>query len=418
MGTVAFLRNYHIAKYLSKYFDSSDLISIKDISIPLADIIPNDFITEHRVLNFDYRNFGNLISSKNNNIRNKTNAKSNSRKVRFIRKIIDNFPVNTILGEGGILYIINGTLRGIKLVRNKKITHIYSSFRPVADHIIAYNLKLLFPSLNWTSDFRDPPVVKSPDAGMFYKLQWWFLEKLLSRSNQVIGVSDGVSESIKKVYPNTKTLKNGIYDLFKQEESKYDKFTLSFTGSLYPVLQNPKILFTVLKSLLDKNTISKNDFQLIYAGKDVDFWNDMVREYSLEDISINKSEVSLHDSIQIQGKSHINLIFSWSDNHRKGILTGKLYEYLNTDNPIFAFINGDTDTEFERIFDNINAGYVFYNNDKEKIEKQISELFSQWKNKGKIEFSYNENEIKKYTWENRTKQLMDLILNPNPNDER
>ena len=418
MGTVAFLRNYHIAKYLSKYFDSADLITIKNISIPLSDKIPNDFINEHRVLNFDYRNFGNLISSKNNNIRNKANAKSNSRKVRVIRKILDNFPVNTVLGEGGLLYIINGTLRGIRLVRNKKITHIYSSFRPVADHIIAYNLKLFFPDLNWTADFRDPPVVKSRNASLFYKLQWWFLYKLLSKSNQVIAVSDGVSEPIKMAYPNTKTIKNGIYDLFKQEKSKYDKFTLSFTGSLYPVLQNPAILFAVLKTLLDKNTISKDDFQLIYAGKDADNWNEMIREYSLEDISINRREVSLQESIQIQGKSHINLIFTWSDDHRKGILTGKLYEYLNTGNPIFAFVNGDTDTEFERIFDNINAGYVFYNNDKEKIENQISELYSQWKNKGRIDFSYNENEIRKYSWENRTKQLMDLIFNPNQNDEK
>jgi len=410
MGTVAFLRNYHIAKYLSKTFDSTEVITIKNISIPLKDSIKNDFAKVHRVLNFDYRNFGNLISS-NTELRNKTNAKSNSLKVRIIRKLFDSFPLNTIIGEGGLLYIINGTIRGIKLVKRRKITHIYSSFRPIADHVIAYNLKRIFPRLNWTADFRDPPVSKSSSSGFFYEFQWWFIKKLLSRANTVTTVSDGVTEILDRVHPETKTLRNGIYNVFDiDEDKKYPKFTLSFTGSLYPRFQKPGILLKAIAELLKKNIISKDDFQLIYAGKDNGFWNDLVKKYSLQSISVVKGEVSLHDSISIQKKSRINLIFSWSDTDRKGILTGKLYEYLDTGNPIFTFINGDKDVEFETIFKNINTGFVFYNNDGEMIKRQIIRFFSQWKETGKLDFSYNKTEIEKYTWEYRTKELLDIIF--------
>lgn len=408
MGTVAFLRNYHIAKYLSRHFNSSHLITIKNVSIPLKDEIQNNFIQEHRVFNYDYRNLGNLLSSKNNDIRNKTNSKSSSWKVKFVRNILDSFPTNTLFGEGGLFYIINGTIKGIKLIRNNNITHLYSSFRPIADHIIAYNLKGIFPRLNWVADFRDPPVNAIDKSRFYQKTQWWFVNKLLSKASSITTVSDGVSSAFGKV--KSITIKNGIYRLFENKYNlKYTKFTISFTGSLYPNLQKPEILFRALKELSQKGFINVDNFQLIYAGKDSTIWNNLIKEHSLINLSIDKSEVSIEDAIEIQNKSHINILFSWSNQKAKGILTGKLYEYLATGNQIFAFINGEKDIEFESVLRNINAGFVFYNNDIDSIQKTIEKLFDEWKDKGEILFKYNQIELNKYSWENRIKELEELF---------
>ncbi len=410
MGTVAFLRNYHIAKFLSKHFTSSHLITIKNTTIPLKDKIPNDFIEEYRVFNFDYRNLGNILSSPKSNIRNKTNENSTSWKVKVIRKLIDSFPTNILFGEGGLLYIINGTISGIKIIHTNDISHIYSSFRPISDHVIACNLKILFPSINWVADFRDLPVSKSAKHSLFSKFQWWFIKKLVSRANLVTTVSDGVTEGVKYAKSDAKTLRNGIYDLFKNKSiKKYTKFTLSYTGSLYPRLQKPEIIFQSISDILKEQKISKDRIQLIYAGKDAGIWNELVSKYFLEDISVIKNDISLSDSIMIQKKSHINIIFSWSEVNKKGVLTGKLYEYLTTGNPIFSFVNGDRDKEFENTFEKLNAGFVFYNNDINKISDTICKLYNQWNDQGKINFSYNDSELKKYSWDNRIKQLMNLI---------
>lgn len=410
MGTVAFLRNYHIAKYLSRLFDSSHLITIKNISIPLRDDIPNDFIEEHRVFNFDYRNLGNLMSSPKNDIRNKTNTKSTSGNVKFIRKILDSFPTNLLFGEGGLLYIINGTFKGIKLVKKNNITHLYSSFRPIADHVIAYNLKTIFPHLNWIADFRDPYIDESRNHVYQKKLQWWFLNKLLSKANKVITVSDGVTSVIKKAKENTYTFKNGIYRIFDfRNESKFNKFTLSFTGSIYKEFHKPDFLFKALKLLHEKNKINSENFQIIYAGKDGLIWDEWISKYELDALSVNLSEISLIESLKVQFKSNINILFSWSNEEVTGLLSGKLFEYLSTGNPIFTFINGGKDQEFEDIFKELHAGFVFYNNESENIANQIFHFYHEWKTFGYVDFNYNELIEKDFSWESKLIELKDLI---------
>ena len=410
MGTVAFLRNYHIAKYLSNSFDSSHLITIKNISIPLKDVIPNDFITEHRVWNFDYRNFGKLFSSNKTDLRNKINAKSDSRKVIFFRKIMDSFPTNILLGEGGLLYIINATVKGIKIIRKNQITHIYSSFRPMADHIIAYNLKLFFPNLNWIADFRDPPVDESRNNVFFKNLQWWFIKKLALKTNKVIAVTDGVKNNLQKSIPDVTTVKNGIYNLFDfNKEEKYNKFTVSYTGSIYQNYQKPDVFFEVLKKLLSGKKINKNNFQLIYAGKDSLIWNNWISKYGLEDLSIDRSELSLFEAIKLQQKSHINLLFSWSNNKIDGILCGKLFEYFATGNPIFALINGTKDNEFENIFKELNAGFVFYNHDFDKIAGKTLEFYNEWIKTKQLNFKYHTDNVNKYSWQNKIAELKQFL---------
>lgn len=409
MGTVAFLRNFSVAKHLSKLFDSAHLITIKNISLPLKDNIEVDFIEQHRVFNFDYRNLTSLLSKNNKDIRKKANEKTNSSSIKFLRKILDSFPTNVLFGEGGFLYIMLGTIKGISLVKTHKITHIYSSFRPIADHVIAYNLKLLFPKLNWIADFRDPPIDDNRESVYLKKLQWWFIKKLLSKSNSITTVSDGVNQALP--LKNTHTIRNGIYQLFNSVQvEKHNKFTISFTGSIYPDLHKPDVLFSALDTLLENKIINANKFQIVYAGKDSAIWNSWVRKYNIQDLSVDMSEISLLESIKLQHNSHINFLFSWSGRKIKGLLSGKLFEYLATGNPIFSLINGPKDEEFENVFEDLNAGFVFYNDeDNAKISKIISSFYKEWINSGNLDFSYNQEKLYSYSWENSINKFKELL---------
>ncbi len=410
MGTIAFLRNYHIIKHLSRHFDNTHIITIKNISIPLKVEIPVDFAQIHRVFNYDYRNLGNLLSSKKNNLRKKTNSNSNSWKVKFIRRFLDSFPTNVIFGEGGLLYIINATIKGIKIIRKNQVTHIYSSFRPAADHIVSYNLKLFFPNLKWIADFRDPPVDENRNNVFFKNIQNWFFKKLMKKANIVIAVTDGVKDSILKYRPETITLKNGIYQLYNvDDKSEFKKFTIAYTGSLFLNLRKPEKLFEVLQRLLSENKIDETSFQLIYAGKDCSIWDKWIEEYNLGKISNNLGELSLPEAIRLQNKSHINILLTWSGTKQKGLLTGKFFEYLAAGKPIFTFIKGVKDDEFESILTELNAGFVFYDNDSEKIEKTLLHYYNEWQKSGKINHVFNKEKLDEYSWENRISQLINII---------
>lgn len=409
MGTVAFLRNYTIAKHFSRLFNSSHLLTIKNISLPLKDNVEIDFIEQHRVFNFDYRNLSSLLSKNNKDIRKKANEKTNSNSIKFLRKVLDSFPTNILFGEGGFFYIISGTIKGISLVKNHKITHIYSSFRPIADHVIAHNLKLLFPKINWIADFRDPPIDENRDSVYLKKLQWWFIKKILSKANSVTTVSSGVKDALP--IKNTYTIRNGIYKLFDDiKVNKYKKFTISFTGSIYPELHKTDILFSAINFLLSNKIIDTENFQVVYAGKDSAIWNKWVTKYNIKELSVDMSEISLFESIKLQHKSHINFLFSWSGRKIKGLLSGKLFEYLATGNPIFSLINGSKDEEFENIFKELNAGFVFYHGeDNTRIKKTISSFYDEWLNTRKLNFKYNQDKLYSYSWENSINKFKELL---------
>jgi hypothetical protein len=411
MGTVGFLRNYFISKCFSKIFEKIFIISVKNITIPSKDYIPVDFAEIFRVYNFDYRNLMNLVSGNKKDLRKNINAGSNSNFVSFLRKIIDSFPFNSLIGEGGLFYIINGTIKGLRLIKKNHITHLYSSYRPIADHIIAFNLKLIFPNLRWIADFRDLPV-DNYRKNVFYPGFHNFIYKLIfSKTDHVICVSEGLSYNLKAICTKPLVIRNGIYGLFpKNTPEKFDKFTISYAGSLYQQLRDPAILLKSVKELMSDNLIDSSKFQIVYIGKDSQLWQKWIDENEIMDISITHGELKLNNSILIQNKSHINLILTWSDKNQKGIITGKFYEYLNTGSPILCLINGSLDEEVENIYNELNAGSVFYNGEKEILKKWILDLYSEWVQTGKIEFKYNQENLSNYSWENKTEELKNILF--------
>lgn len=407
-GTVAFLRNYHIAKYLKPYFNKINIIALKNIPLPLKDDIEINEEQIHRVANFDYRNIGKIISHKKD-LRKKANEFTNKKRVKITRFFLDSFPFNILIGEGGLIYIIAATLKGISLIKSEKVTHVFSSFRPIADHIVAYNLKLLFPDLIWVADFRDPPVTGKIKFPLISGLQTKLIKKILSKSNIVLSVSDGVKNSLKKYVENSITFHNGIYKLFDTGKTHFNKFTIAYTGSLYPKYQDPSPLFAAIHSLISKNLLDINSFQLIYAGKDSSIWQKFSEENGLNYISVIMQEVSLSESVKIQAQSHINLLLTWTEKNHTGIITGKFYEYIATKNPILAIVNGERDNEIDGLFKELNCGKVFYPGEIEKLESFILDYYIQWQKYGKINFTPNENELKKMEWDNQIKKLIDLL---------
>lgn len=410
MGTVGVLRNIMMHNCFSGIFDRVFAISIRNISIPASTRLIDENTKVYRVFNWDYRNIMNLFSGKNKDFRKNVNAGSESFTVRFFRQVVDSFPFNTIIGEGGLFYILAATFKGIYLIRKNGITHIYSSFRPVSDHIIAYNLKLIFPKLLWIADFRDLPVDMYRTNAFFPAFQWKFIRILMVKADLRTTVSAGLKRILDKNAGKTELIMNGIYNIYKPHKiEKNHKFTVLYTGSLYKKYGKPTMLLEVIHSLLDEQRISKSNFKLVYAGKDSLIWNDWVDQYRLNDISLDLGEIDFPDSVQYQFSSHILLLITWAGEKHTGILTGKIFEYLATDNPILALVNGKKDPEIEKILYDLNAGEVFYEGDKNEIGQFILKHYKEWKKTGKTLYTPGSDKYYEYTWNNRKNQIKRML---------
>lgn len=321
--------------------------------------------------------------------------------VNYLLRLLDAFPFNLILGDGGIIYIFLGYRLAVKMVKKEKITHVFSSFRPYSDHAIAWLLKWRFPHLHWIADFRDLHIDPSRPLLWFPTLQRWFNQKILQRADLLTTVSEGLARQLRFFHSEVYVLRNGIdphYRIAENDQPVGSKFVITYTGSLYPGFQNPALLFEAIYNLLQKGLLAAADVQLVYAGKDGDFWQKELNLWNLATIAMDKGMLPLHAARQLQQQSCLNVLLSWATPDMQGILTGKLYEYLAARKPILALVEGAKDPELEQILEQTQSGRVFYDDGLPELEIFILTAYRDWQKTGGKMLLNPLDKLQSFTW--------------------
>lgn len=397
-----------MAEQLSRHFKHSFLITIKNKPYTLDESPNTDFVERYEVSNYDYRWLFRQLSF---GMVSKTRSYKSYLFTQFLIRLADSYPFSLLIGEGGWLYIQNAVKLASKMIREQKITHIYSSFRPTADHVIASKLKRKFKHLIWIADFRDLPVDDNRKNTFFPGYQDQYYHGLLKHADWVLTVSEGLKKRLDAYHEKVLLVRSGLYKSLKTIDLKQiqEKFTMVYTGSIYKEHQDLRTLFSALKSLLDQHLINPEKFQLVYAGMDKYWWEKQLREHRLEKIGDTKEFLTLSDSVQLQHNSHINILLSWSGPYTTGVLTGKLFEYLAAGKPILCVVNGIQDTEIETLFRETNAGKVFYTTQEYLIREWVLDLYHSWVETGQVPFIMNKEAIEKLDWEMTTQSIIEKI---------
>jgi glycosyltransferase involved in cell wall biosynthesis len=297
-------------------------------------------------------------------------------------------------------WIKNGYEKLKKDIKNNKYDIMISSYAPVDAHLLALKLKSLNPSLKWIADFRDEmslnPFLSDKVRKRYKKIE----TKILKNADAVITVSKPLLDEFRNLSENKnlkfKEIRNG-YD-FELEDNNYknDIFTITYTGNFY-AQRNPNNFLIALEKFIEKNNVKVN---VKFVGVKTHFnIPDGLKKY----INIYP-QVSHEESIEFMKKSDVLLLIH-PTNGRKGIYTGKLFEYLACLKPILALV--DENDVAADLIRKCNAGYVSDNNNIEKIEKIIEKLYVEWKEDYVRE--YNIDEIKTHHRKNQVKLLENLI---------
>jgi hypothetical protein len=103
-------------------------------------------------------------------------------------------------------------------------------------------------------------------------------------------------------------------------------------------------------------------------------------------------------------KSTLLLITNFPNESSKGIIPGKIFEYLATGKQIISF--GPNDADVSKILEETQAGKHFSYNDSESIKRFILEKFELWKNGNLLENTQN---IEQFSRKNLTKKLAEIL---------
>ncbi len=294
---------------------------------------------------------------------------------------------------------------------------------PHSMHLIGLGLKKEFPNLKWIADFRDPwteisyykhlKLTKKSDkkhrelekkvfenADITLATSYSDAENFAKKGAKSVCITNGFDEDVKSLSREVVKSTNPS-DNFTT--SQLHKFTLSYIGVLEQ-LRNPEILWEVLENLVIKNPDFSEKFELKLVGRIDDKILNRIKNLELRKSVRNLGYLSHEKAVSEMQNSDILMMTNFPDESSKGIIPGKIFEYLATGKQILSF--GPKDADVAKILEKTQAGKHFSYTEKETLEQFILEKFAIW-NSGKQENKTSN--IEEFSRKNLTRKLSEIL---------
>ena len=283
---------------------------------------------------------------------------------------------------------------------------------PHSMHLIGLGLKKQL-NIKWIADFRDPwtridfytnlLLTKSADK-KHHKLE----KEVLEQADRLIVVSETMKrEFIESTAQNIVVIPNGYDedDIINDPVDIDPKFSIVYTGILNQA-REPKELWKVLTELINENKDFADNLELVFIGKTDYSIIENISAHKL-DKHFRKTDFMPHDQIiQYQRKAQLLLLPLNNSPNAKGIVTGKIFEYLAARRPIIAI--GPIDGDAAAILNETNSGRIFDFNDSVNLKEYIIELYEKYRTG---DLKVNSVKIEKFSRKNLTSELVKVINN-------
>jgi hypothetical protein len=293
-------------------------------------------------------------------------------------------------------------------ISKHNITTIITTGPPHSLHLIGLGLKQKH-KLKWIADFRDPWTqigyheklrLSKRSREKHLKLE----EKVLSEANHIITTSFTTKAEFEKKTSRPITVITNGYDILNQSEVPLDlHFTFSHIGSLLSG-RNPKNLWLVLGELAAENSNLARDLKIKLVGAVSDEVVLSMKEFGLGIHLEISGYVSHKEALKTQQSAQVLLLIEINSEETKGIIPGKLFEYMAAKRPILAV--GPPEWDVEKILKETSAGSCFNYDERENLKVQILSYYELFK-QGKLK-SESKN-IEKYSRRNLTGNLAQLL---------
>jgi hypothetical protein len=279
---------------------------------------------------------------------------------------------------------------------------IISSFSPQEAHLVAIEFKKKFPAVPWIADMRDE-MSANPYIDVTTKQTLSRVEKMVNdHADAVTSVSEPILNDFKQLLPKVQIfveIRNGFNHEFRRDFNIFEKnkvFTLGYFGTFYGAIK-PNIFFEALSELKNKNLI---DFKVHLVGVHANF---SIPKNISNDVSIFQA-CSYLDAIENMSQTSCNVLIN-PGGLRKGVYTGKLFDYISVQKPVLAFVD-KTDVA-AKLIEEFDCGYVAEFDQLEENKKIILNAFEDWK-QNKIKFASDE-QVASLHRKEQVKKLAELI---------
>jgi glycosyltransferase involved in cell wall biosynthesis len=295
---------------------------------------------------------------------------------------------------------------GLRALHEHRFDAIYSTSPPETSHLVARRLHRR-SGLPWVADFRDPWMnlhLYPPPTSLHRRLHRR-LERGVCDDATVIVTTEWHAGRLRADYPRMHpplVIPNGYdHQKFEGLDEAFppeDRFVITHAGMLTQKRSAAPFL-EGLRRFLSGRPDARVEVRFVGPRESAN--DDAVAAHGLGEVVEFRDTVSHPESLRLERTSHILLLVKHSDPLYRGIVPGKLYEYIGAERPILALV---PEGEAARIVTELRRGETVPVDDVDAIHRVIAAMYDKYE-RGALDDAYNLSVVPEFRRRHRTEQL-------------
>jgi hypothetical protein len=398
------------AKYFRDFGVEPVIYTVENPNYAIEDpLIEEELPEEIKVIRRPIKEPNNLISRfKGSKGIKKTSAgflnPNPSRKERFMQYIRANY----FIPDARKFWIKPSVKYLSRYLKENSVDLIISTGPPHSVNLIGLGLKKN-TGLPWIADFRDPWTEIDyfhhlPHSKKTIKKHHQMEQEVLRSADAVVVVGEQMKKSFDRYSDNVHVIYNGFDDELKEGfVPKMDEaFSIVHIG-LMNSDRNPYSLWKAIAELSVENEEFAKKYKLKLIGKVAADVDKALIENGIKNVE-RLGYIPHKEAIRHQHESQILLLAVNKIPGAKGVLTGKIFEYLKAKRPILAI--GPEDGDLAAVINETKAGIIIDFDDVTKIKAQLAAWFEAYQ---KGELKVQSENIEQFHRKNLTGEMVELV---------
>ncbi len=326
----------------------------------------------------------------------------------FIGRQIQYIRANYFIPDSRKFWIKSSVKKLTSFVQENDIDIMITTGPPHSLHLIGAEIKKR-TGLKWLADFRDPwtnidyfhslPLTKK-SREKHYQMETMVLKK----ADAVTVVGNSMKKEFSDRNDQVHVLTNGFDGDTKSKESLLDKkFSICHIGMMNAD-RNPKILWRAIRELIDESEDFRKDLVVKLIGNCDREVYESVSEWKLKHHVSFVAYVPHKDVLNFQRSSQILLLAVNNVPSAKSLITGKIFEYLQSQRPVIGI--GPVDGDLADILNETQAGQIIDFEDVKGLKELIKSHYRLFKS-GKLKSKARN--IDRYHRKHLSKELAEIL---------
>ncbi len=326
-----------------------------------------------------------------------------------------------LIPDGEVLWMKNAVKFCLERIEKGDIDALYTTSYPYSDHLLGLEVKKHFPNLFWLADFRDewtnnPYLIDKPHRVSRMKKEREMEKEVLEKADILVTNTPVMKDNFVRLNPGIDLEKrmhvipNGFdtedFERLESGRIKNTQFTITYTGALYG-RRKPDWFLEAVGNLVKSERVDKNKICIRFIGS---FKHDVLK--NLVDKNGLTGAVDLigymehGECLKNMMKSDVMLLIEGGGPGSEAFYTGKIFEYIQTNNPILAVIPEKGAAAM--LIRETRTGVVCDWADVKAIENGFLDMYNSW-DRGECILAPDRKEIAKYDRKALTNSLAELL---------